>query len=179
MPYTILVRVDDRDQINLINLDQFSEYYDRPPANHLNLTSDGDYHNSGYVSTFRYLENDKSVNADNNSISTVARALNDGELATYKNAHIILIDQQLYDNRTVELNGGKRGLNNESGIIETITMPGTVYTKPKFDKLNLQVFSTKNVDVELGVGKTRYIDEVVLGGNWQKFALCMTLKKLT
>ncbi len=168
MPYIILVRADNNDRINA----EESTEYNAVPAEHLNLDGQRKWNNTGFTSTFEYDPDQKTVIGANQTIvSTVYRALNEGECDTYKYIHFIMLDMDSFGNNQIILNGGTQGFR-DPGVPAKVG--GTVWEIHQFNKQFPQIFRTEQVIVELGLDNSRYAYEVLLGGNWQKFALCKT-----
>lgn len=185
MPKIILMRSDDDDKIKPLNFTKYS----RTPAEHLNLDGQQNWKNSGYVSTFAYDLTRGDVDSEPYR-PLFLKSMGEGESGRGDYIHFIILDTDSYGGELIKLNGGTHGIEQitqedareaakDFGQIQgkVLRLGGTVWEIPNFDKDYPQVFNTEGVSVELGSGRYRTDYEVLLGGNWQKYAVTKTITR--
>lgn len=155
------VRTDD---FKTISGEKYTEYK-CSPAMHMNLDNQAesrtDYKESGYLSTFEF--------DANSGLKAVCDYLN------YAYIHFIFIPKAL--GQEIYLNGGTSGFEKRDEITYPLKEDGSAWSIFNRNHFIPQIFNTQTMSVALKPGDFRSKCEVLLGGNWQDYAVCVSLPR--
>ena len=181
----VLIRSDNHPSIQRSTFDK----YHATPAQHLNLDGQSNWVETGFVSTFAYNPQKSALNVYPPE-PLFMQSMASGESGRGDYIHFIILDKDAYGTKMIDLNGGTSGFEqisqedvraNAKDFMPTeskpLKMDGTVWKLPTFDREYPQVFNTETVSVQLAHGAWRSDYEILLGGNWQKYALTKTITR--
>ncbi|WP_412756520.1 hypothetical protein [Legionella bozemanae] len=161
MKWRVFVRTDNNESV----YQSHYERYNASPASHMNLiVSDppkNAFINSGYLSTFEF--------NGNTGLKSTNSYLN------FSKVHFIFIPEVLCDE--IHLTGGTFGFEKIDEIAYPRQVIGTSWDIPVRHQYIPQTFNTEGMSIALKPGDARDNCEVLLGGNWQDYAVCVTLSK--
>ncbi|HHF7386483.1 hypothetical protein [Legionella bozemanae] len=161
MKWRVFVRTDNNESV----YQSHYERYNASPASHMNLiVSDppkNAFINSGYLSTFEFNGN-TGLKATNSYLN-------------FSKVHFIFIPEVLCDE--IHLTGGTFGFEKIDEIAYPRQVIGTSWDIPMRHQYIPQTFNTEGMSIALKPGDARDNCEVLLGGNWQDYAVCVTLSK--
>jgi hypothetical protein len=136
-------------------------YYPKTPAEHLDLTDRFQaYKDSGYISTFEFNSNERNENNRHFFFANTSQR---------EHVHFIVIPREAYG-AVISLTGAANIEKDDRASDAKVVISGKMKKRQIFDPEYPQLFATGGVD--LRVHKDRVQFEILLGGNWSKYALC-------
>jgi hypothetical protein len=176
LKYIILMRTDDRERMEPSEVktvdksrhpsnpsdEKAVRYYPATPAEHLNFTDRFQaYNDSGYISTFEFKPRDRNERDEHFFFAYTPQR---------KFVHFIIIPEEAYGAIT-KLKGEAKIEKDDNQSDSRIVRSGDMIEPQIYNLVYPQLFSTDAIDIKIpNIDRMQY--EILLGGNWSKYALC-------